>query len=155
MEENLIKYENFRQQMPRLKRALGSHFYLEAIFIAYAILEERTEAILRYTEDLPKVKEGTWLSLERKVKKIEKLAENKKSLARKYFGKDTLLQELLSWKEERNKIIHALMKRNNSTEELSAIAVEGERLVKELNRRSQQYKRAFARAAEKEAKANA
>lgn len=155
MEENLIKYENFRQQMPRLKRALGSHFYLEAIFIAYAILEERTEAILRYTEDLPKVKEGTWLSLERKVKKIEKLAENKKSLARKYFGKDTLLQELLSWKEERNKIIHALMKRNNSTEELSAIAVEGERLVKELNRRSQQYRRALARAAEKEAKANA
>lgn len=155
MEENLIKYENFRQQMPRLKRALGSHFYLEAIFIAYAILEERTEAILFYTNEVPKTRNGRPPSLDKKINKIEEIVRNKKSLAYKYFGKDTLLQELLLWKEERNKIIHALMKRNNSTEELSAIAVEGEHLVKELNRRSQQYKRALARAAEKEAKANA
>ncbi len=34
---NIQKYENYREQMGRLKRALNSHFYLEAIFIEYAI----------------------------------------------------------------------------------------------------------------------
>lgn len=54
--DNYLKYENYKEQNERLTRALKNHFYLEAIFIEYSILEYRTEAILRYTENLPKQK---------------------------------------------------------------------------------------------------
>ena len=37
MATNIQKYENYREQFNRLKRALASEFYLEAIFIEYAI----------------------------------------------------------------------------------------------------------------------
>ena len=44
--DNQQKYENYREQICRLNKALKDHFYLEAIFIEYAILEDRLEAIL-------------------------------------------------------------------------------------------------------------
>ena len=46
--DNMQKYENYRVQIGRLKKALKEHFYLEAIFIEYAIMEDRLEAILRH-----------------------------------------------------------------------------------------------------------
>ena len=37
---NTQKYENYKEQFKRLKRALNEGFNLEAIFIEYAILED-------------------------------------------------------------------------------------------------------------------
>ena len=48
--DNMQKYENYKEQFKRLNRALASGFSLEAIFISYAILEDRTESILRHGE---------------------------------------------------------------------------------------------------------
>ena len=48
--ENMQKYENQKEQFKRLNRAMDQCFYLEAMFIAYAILEDRTESILRNAE---------------------------------------------------------------------------------------------------------
>lgn len=45
---NQQKNEDYREQQMRLDRALKEQFYLEAIFIEYAILEDRLEAILRH-----------------------------------------------------------------------------------------------------------
>ena len=36
---------NYCEQMRRLKKALGNGFCLEAIFIEYAILEDRLESV--------------------------------------------------------------------------------------------------------------
>ena len=36
---NIQKYENYKAQNGRLNRALREHFYLEALFIEYAIIE--------------------------------------------------------------------------------------------------------------------
>ena len=46
---NMQKYHNYQNQFSRLDKALKAEFYLEAIFIAYAIIEDRTESILRHT----------------------------------------------------------------------------------------------------------
>lgn len=43
--ENLLKYENYKEQFTRLKSALNNGFNLEAIFIEYAIMEDRNRLI--------------------------------------------------------------------------------------------------------------
>ena len=50
LSENLQKYENYKEQFKRLNRALTNGFNLEALFIEYAIMEDRTESILRHAE---------------------------------------------------------------------------------------------------------
>ena len=138
--DNFQKHENYKEQNERLTRALKHHFYLEAIFIEYSILEDRTESILRYTGDMPKPNSNGYVSIDKKIGKIEKLTENKKSIIRHYFPKE-LTDELSKWKESRNAMIHALIKRVVTTEELEAIALEGEKLAKKMCHLSTNYKR--------------
>ena len=60
--ENQLKYENYREQFKRLNSALHSGFNLEAMFIEYAILEDRTESILRHAGKLPNAENADkWL----------------------------------------------------------------------------------------------
>ena len=42
------KYFNYKNNFDRLKASLEHQFYLEAIFIEYAILEDRTESVLHH-----------------------------------------------------------------------------------------------------------
>ena len=63
----MIKYENYKEQMKRLKAAMANRFYLEAIFIEYAILEDRLESALRHSGKWhPKPDQHT--SIDKKVK---------------------------------------------------------------------------------------
>lgn len=139
--ENLQKFENYREQFKRLEKALLHQFYLEALFIEYAIMEDRTEAILRYEGNEVT---GTRPSIDRKLKKVIKIAEQKNSLPHRYFN-DDFIQKSLDWKEERNRLIHALMKQCLTTRDLAGLAEEGKRLARELSKRATNYKRAVER----------
>lgn len=142
---NMQKYYNYREQMGRLKKALRDGFLLEAVFIEYAVMEDRTEAILRYEGNSIKPKDPkSFISIEKKLNKIKTIAREKKSLANRYFG-DELADDILKWKNERNSLIHAMIKRKLSTEDIEAVAFKGEELVNKLNKRSQNYKRAVER----------
>lgn len=140
---NCLKHENYKEQNIRLSRALKNRFYLEAIFIEYSMLEDRTESILRYTGNFPKGDD--FVSINRKIHLIEKLIENKTALIRHYFGAE-LISSLKGWKEKRNAMIHALIKRNITTEDLENIALEGEFLAKKMCSLSTNYKRKLERA---------
>ena len=142
--DNLQKHENYKEQNERLARALKQQFYLEAVFIEYSILEDRTESILRYTGDFPKPNQNGYVSIDTKIKKIEKLMENKKSIIRSYFTKE-ITDELMAWKTVRNAMIHALIKRMVTTEELQTLALEGEKLAKKMCHLSTNYKRKLQR----------
>ena len=146
--DNQQKYENYRVQMSCLKSALRSHFYLEAIFIEYAIMEDRLEAILRHA-DKWHPKEGTFVSIDAKAKKVAKLAEEKKNPAHRYFPPE-LTDGILAWKERRNQLIHALLKQSLRSEDLLEVAEEGERLTKQLCSKATSHRRAL----EKQAQAN-
>ena len=141
--DNMQKYENYKEQFTRLKKAITYGFYLEALFIEYAIIEDRSEAILRYEGNEINSKNG-FVSIDRKLKKIEKIAEQKKSLANKYFS-DDLIARISAWKEERNRLIHALMKQSLTTDDLRELALTGQELARELSNRANAYKRAVAR----------
>ena len=145
--DNAQKHENYREQFVRLKKALASEFYLEAIFIEYTIIEDRTESILRHAgmwDACVKKQRGRFLTLEKKIEYIKEIAREKKSIAHRYFS-DSLLDEILVWKEERNRLIHALLKQILTTEEVSEIAHTGEQLTKEIRTRATNFSRALER----------
>lgn len=148
--DNMQKYANYKTQMGRLNKALTNQFYLEAIFIEYAIMEDRLESVLRHSGKW-NPKPDAFVSLDSKRKKVAKLAEEKKSLAHKYFSKE-LTDSIEAWKNDRNRIIHALMKQNVHTEELREIAERGQNLSKTLCSKTTLYNRALSRQAEKKEK---
>ncbi|WP_105305154.1 hypothetical protein [Anaerolactibacter massiliensis] len=144
MPDNMLKYENYKEQNKRLTKALQNEFYLEAVFIEYAIMEDRTESILRYEGNT--INSNGFVSIDRKITKIEKIAENKKGLARKNFTIE-FMEQIRTWKNKRNGLIHALIKKNTTTQELIDLAEEGRQITKELCRLSTNYKRAVIRQA--------
>ena len=139
---NLLKYENYKEQFKRLNKAIHSNFYLEAMFIAYAIMEDRTESILSYEGN--EINSDRFVSINRKLKRIKQLAERNNSLLARYFS-DTLIDEILEWKEERNSLMHALMKQSLTTEDLEIVALKGKDLARKLANRATSYRRALER----------
>ena len=138
---NMEKYSNYKEQMGRLKKAMDNHFLLEALFIEYAIMEDRCESLLRHSGVFNPEKHDT---INKKLNRIAELVRNKKSLIRKYISAE-LIEEIKGWKEERNRLIHALMKQSLTSEELEQIAAQGQRLVKTLCSKTTSYKRALER----------
>ena len=102
---------------------MANEFYLEAIFIEYAILEDRLESVLRHGGRWKE--QNKFVSIYEKITIVMEMTEEKKGLARKYFS-DELLRGIDNWKEHRNKLIHVLLKRNLHTADLKQIAEEGQ-----------------------------
>lgn len=142
--ENLQKYENYKEQFKRLDKALKAGFYLEAIFIEYAIMEDRTSSILRYENNSIKMKSDRQPGIEKKLNKIKTISREKGSLPNRYF-QDEFIDRIIAWKEERNRMIHALLKQQLTTEELAFLAEEGKTLARELSNKAGNYKRAVER----------
>ena len=148
-EANMEKYNNYRELFPRLNRAVKSEFYFEAIFIAYAIVEDRTESVLRHL--------GKWEAYEQqcaaknkyptisgKIALIRKAAKKSTSPAAPYFS-DDLLERFMDWKELRNKKIHELMNHAFSADELKELAQTGKALARTISNRTESMKRFIAR----------
>lgn len=138
---NMEKYGNYKEQMGRLKKAMDNHFLLEALFIEYAIMEDRCESLLRHSGVFKPEKHDT---INKKLNRIAELVRNKKSLIRKYIS-DESIEEIKAWKDERNRLIHALMKQSLTSEELEQIAAQGQQIVKTLCSKTTSYKRALER----------
>ena len=146
--DNQQKYENYKEQFQRLNKALANGFNLEAMFIEYAIMEDRTESILHHAElwdAYIKSRKGREPTINPKVQYIQKRAENKKDLLHRYFS-DDLLERVLAWKEERNRLIHALLKQQFEHNEIAVLATKGNELVKALRSKSGSYNRAIEKA---------
>lgn len=142
-QDNQVKYNNYKIQATRLKKALKNEFYLEAVFIEYAIVEDRTESILRHGklwDSYIKKQRGRNPTINSKIKYIQKRAENKKDLLHRYFS-DDLLNDILMWKDERNRYIHALMKQQITNSEIAEFAIRGNELVRKLRNKSYNYRR--------------
>lgn len=139
------KYENYREQFKRLNKALANGFNLEAMFIEYAILEDRTESILRHAglwEAYLKKQRSGFPTIDSKIKYIIKHAENKKAIMHKYFS-DDLLDEIINWKNQRNRLIHALLKQQLVHNEVNELAQRGNELVKMMRNRASSCNRRY------------
>lgn len=99
---NSEKHENYREQMSRLTKAMKSQFYLEAVFIEYAVIEDRLTSILRYTNDFNAEKHNT---ITKKLSKLESIQRDKNGILKNYIS-DELISEIHEWKNNRNTIVH-------------------------------------------------
>ena len=139
--DNQQKYENYRAQSRRLTSALRSGFYLEAVFIEYAIIEDRLESALTHAGAFNPNRQRTITS---KLSKLEKLCENRRGLARRYFSAE-LLAAIRAWKDRRNPLVHELMKQRATTGDFEAVALEGQALVKTLKSKVGSFNNALER----------
>ena len=151
MTDNQQKYLNYKEQFKRLNRAIASGFNLEAMFIAYSIMEDRSESVLKhagkYDRYIEKLK-GRNPSIDSKIKEILKCRSNRKDLMYRYFS-DDLLDKILAWKEERNRMVHALLKQELTSEELEHLALQGKEYARQFCNRATNYRRALERAQNK------
>ena len=146
--DNQQKFENYKEQFLRLNKALANGFNLEAMFIEYAIMEDRTESILRHAElwEAYLRKRGNrGATINSKISYIQGKVNSGDHLLTRYFS-DDLLNRLLSWKEARNRLIHALLKQQFTHNEIAKLALQGNELVKTLRSRSGSYNRAIEKA---------
>lgn len=144
---NEVKYENYKEQIKRLNLAIKNKFYLEAIFIEYSILEDRTDALLRYSCGGNIA--SKYNKITPRINKLKAVVGDKCFNINKYISLD-LLVRTIEWIDVRNSMIHALMKRKNSTIELETIATHGLELVKILNSKSIAFKKRVDKITNKE-----
>ena len=135
--DNMQKYYNYAEQMRRLNKAMSNQFYLEAVAIEYAIIEDRIESVLRHSGTFNPQKHDT---LNKKLNRVAEMQRSKKGLVRKYVS-DELMRSIYSWKNERNPMTHALLKLNVHTEDIQDVAERGREIVKTLNNKVSSYNR--------------
>ena len=148
--DNMQKYANYKEQRGRLKRALKEQYYLEAIAIEYAIIEDRIESVLRHSGVYHPDKHNM---LNKKLNKLSEMQRNKKGLVRRYFSEE-LIGQIHDWKNERNPMTHALLNLKLHTEDLADIAQRGEKLVKAVSNKTSLYNKALAKQQEKNGGSN-
>lgn len=136
-----VKYDIYKYYFDQLKKAMENEFYLEAIFIEYAILEDRTESVLHHA--------GLWndymagrrqSNIGTKLTYIKKKAQAKSSSFHRYFS-DNLLDQLREWKNKRNPLIHDLLNQTLGDDDLKNLALEGYDLIRELRNRATDHNR--------------
>lgn len=136
MEQQNEKQSQYAILMNKLKKATYNEFYYEAIFIEYAILEDRTESILKHANIAYTNKDGYSLKLSEKLNKIKSRKEFQDRYIKKHITQD-LIMELEEWKNERDKLIHCLVKNTYDSKSLKSIALDGECLIKRFASKSQ------------------
>lgn len=128
--DNYEKNLKYRSLHESLSKALKNEFYYEAIFIEYAILEDRTSSILKHAKI--NIEDST---LNNKIKAIKGEAIFKDNYIKKHID-NSLLDSITKWKNERNLLIHDLVKLSYSNDDIKKIALKGQEIVKKFSGKS-------------------
>lgn len=145
MEEKIItneeKHDTYARLHERLKRALANGFWLEATMIEYAIIEDRTAAILFHAG----ISENPWeKKLANKLNSIEhQIGKEHPIISKKVSA--TVIQEIRDWKGKRNATVHRACSTVYDEELLKTIAENGKELVRKISNDSQKVRRAVER----------
>ena len=134
-EKNMGKYEIYKSMHKNLTKAMRNGFYYEAIFIEYAILEDRFAAVLKYAGLKCVDDKGRDFAITKKIGMIE----NRQCFDNK-FVRDRLSLKLLgdarNWLKERNELIHHLATMPYDSEHVRKIAEDGNELVRIISNKS-------------------
>ena len=132
-EKNMEKYEIYKQLSSDLTKAMKQGFYYEAIFIEYAILEDRLASVLKYA-GVENRSDQSW-----KISKKIGLIRGRKEFTSK-FVRERLSLELLdsvkAWTEKRNGLIHDLANIPYDAAAVKEVAEEGYEIVKVVKNKS-------------------
>lgn len=129
--DNFEKRNKYEILMSKLNEATYSEFYYEAIFIEYAIIEDRTESILKHAE----IRCDDNTKLEGKLNKIKSNPKFENKYCKKHINNE-FIEEIREWKNLRNSLIHALIKSKYSNDDIKNVALQGECIAKKLANKS-------------------
>ena len=131
-EKNKEKYEAYKAMACNLNKAMRSGFYYQAIFIEYAMMEDRCTSVLKHAGVRYLDNKGYEIRISDKLKKIRNQPVFSCAYVRQRITLD-LLDELMAWKGERDRLIHALARIPYDYEAVKAVAVRGQELVRILD----------------------
>lgn len=135
MKNYAIKQQNYAEQAKRLKIALKYEFYVEALSIEYAVIEDRLQSILVHSGFSVFDKDGNLYGIKKNINRIKSCAFFCDKRVRKLVPLE-LLDEIHDWKEKRNGVIHALLKREFGHGEIKEIAMQGDDLKRRIDNAS-------------------
>jgi hypothetical protein len=130
--EKNVKYANL---IDKMDKAIEEEFYFEAILIQYAIIEDRTESMLRHANLMTVDEMGNDLTLNVKIKTIRNNAKFIDPYIKKHLTND-LFKSINEWRIDRNRVIHSLVTESYTNNEIKRLALEGKRIIKILNNKS-------------------
>lgn len=133
---NLEKRDKYAQLMKKLEDATNNEYYYEAIFIEYAIFEERTRAIFEHAKVPYKNKNDREYSIDKKLKSIKTNKHFQDEYIKKHITEE-LIDKIIEWKNQRNDLMHDIIKSNYDNEEVKNLSLQGECLAKKINSKSQ------------------
>jgi len=131
-DKNIEKYEVYRSMMENLSKAMRSEFYYQAIFIEYAIIEDRCLSALKHSGVKYLDSKGHEIKLSEKIRKLTGNPAFLVPFVRQRITIE-LLEEINNWKRERDQLIHALAKIPYNHEEVKEVALKGQELVRVLS----------------------
>lgn len=142
MEKNLEKYEAYKAMKMNLNKAMKSGFYYQAIFIEYAILEDRCLSVLKHAGVKYLDSKGHEIKLQDKLRKMKGNPAFLNDYVRERITLE-LIDEIESWKTDRNQLVHALAKIPYSHDSIKEVAERGQILINTIDNRVRSVNRFF------------
>lgn len=146
-EKKLEKYEAYKAMKNSLSRAMRAGFYYEAIFIEYAILEDRCLSCLEHAGMKCVDKRGWEIKLSTKLNKMRSGRAFANPYVRKRITQE-LIGEVDAWKRERDRLIHALARVRYDDASVRDVAERGQELVRVVDNKVRSVNRYFLRQAQ-------
>lgn len=142
MTANISKGGSYKELFARMDEASKLGFHLEASWIAYAVIEDRVLSALDKTGGVPTTKKGKPINmLGPKIKALrDRLGEN--ALLRGAMLDGRVLDDVETWKEARNPLMHALAE---EAEPWTALAPQAEELARSGERAARDLADAVSR----------
>lgn len=142
MNQNYEKYDIYKSMKINLKKAITSGFYYEAIFIEYAIIEDRCCSLLRHAGVKYLDSKGHEIKLSDKLKKLRGNPAFDNNHVRKRLTLE-FLHDIEDWKRNRDQLIHALAKVPYDNERVKEIALTGQEIVRVLDNKTKSLNKYF------------
>ena len=140
--EKITKLEknfNYKVFMQRLSDSVYLGYYIEAISLEYAIMEDRLMSVLKHSKNFSANNHN---SLHKKIIAL-KFMNNMRDSISKYYISNDILDLINAWKNQRNKIVHDLMNNHFDFEVIKEMAINGYEIVKILNNKTTCLNRKF------------
>lgn len=115
-----------------LSKAMRAEFYYQAIFIEYAIIEDRCSSVLRHAGVKYQDSKGHEIKLAQKLAKMRDNPAFHVPYVRQRITLE-LLEEITDWKRQRDQLIHALAKIPYDHESVKITAITGQELIRKLS----------------------
>lgn len=141
---NNVKKEKYAELMQKLKKAINNEYFYEAIFLEYAILEDRTESLLKHAQIniYSNIEKQFKFKLNEKLNKIKSRKEFQDKYIKKHISNDFIIQ-IVEWKRDRDRIMHDIISLQYKDEKIRRIALDGEKIIKKLNSKTTLIKNHF------------